>query len=98
MLDIFLIICYSYNKEVRIAMLAKKTSKNQVTLPKQVAEQFPGVEYFSVSVKNRAIVLEPVKIIPAESTLESVRNKMESLGLKDEDVEKAIRWARRKRA
>jgi hypothetical protein len=79
-------------------MLAKKTSKNQVTLPKQVADKFPGIEYFNVSIKDKTIVLEPVKIIPAESTLDSVRNKMESLGLKNEDVEKAIRWARRKGA
>ncbi len=79
-------------------MLAKKTSKNQLTLPKQIAGQFPGVDYFDVSVKDRAIILKPVKMAPTEPTLESVRNKMESLGLKDEDVDKAIRWARRKRA
>lgn len=79
-------------------MLAKKTSKNQVTLPKQIAIQFPGVDYFEVSVKDRAIILKPVKITPAESTIESVRDKIESLGLKEEDIEKAIRWARRKKA
>jgi hypothetical protein len=79
-------------------MLAKKTSKNQLTLPKQVVGQFPGVEYFEVSVKEKTIILKPVKIVPSESTLENVRNRMESLGLSEKDVEKAIRWARRKRA
>ena len=79
-------------------MLAKKTSKNQLTLPKKIAGQFPGIDYFDVSVKDNAIVLKPLKITPAESTLENVRNKMESLGLKDKDIEKAIRWARRKQA
>ena len=29
-------------------MLAKKTSKNQITLPKPVAEAFPDAEYFDV--------------------------------------------------
>jgi hypothetical protein len=31
-------------------MIAKKTSKNQLTLPKKVVEQFPDVEYFDLSV------------------------------------------------
>jgi len=30
-------------------MLAKKTVKNQITLPKAVITRFPGVEYFDVS-------------------------------------------------
>ena len=29
-------------------MLAKKTSKNQITLPKAVISRFPAVEYFDV--------------------------------------------------
>jgi hypothetical protein len=29
-------------------MLAKKTSKNQITLPKAIADRFPGVDYFDV--------------------------------------------------
>ncbi|RJP19431.1 MAG: AbrB/MazE/SpoVT family DNA-binding domain-containing protein [Candidatus Abyssobacteria bacterium SURF_5] len=79
-------------------MLAKKTSKNQLTLPKQVVQQFPGVDYFEVSVREKKIVLTPVKITSAASTIENVRNKMQALGLQEEDIEKAIRWARRKRA
>ena len=27
-------------------MLAKKTSKNQLTLPKEIADKFPGVDLF----------------------------------------------------
>jgi hypothetical protein len=30
-------------------MLAKKTTKNQITLPKKVVARFIGVEYFDVS-------------------------------------------------
>ncbi|MBP1732475.1 MAG: hypothetical protein H6Q55_2904 [Deltaproteobacteria bacterium] len=28
-------------------MLAKKTSKNQLTLPKEIVKEFPGVDYRS---------------------------------------------------
>ena len=33
-------------------MLAKKTSKNQLTLPKEVADKFPGTDYFDVRVEG----------------------------------------------
>ncbi|MBI5560262.1 MAG: AbrB/MazE/SpoVT family DNA-binding domain-containing protein [Deltaproteobacteria bacterium] len=79
-------------------MLAKRTSKNQLTLPKKVAGIFEGIDYFDISVKDNVIILKPVKITPAGSTMESVRDKVETLGLKDEDIKKAIRWARRKKS
>ncbi len=79
-------------------MLAKKTSKNQLTLPKKIAGVFEGVDYFDVAVKDNVIILKPVKITPAESTLKGVRDKVEALGLKDEDIKEAIRWARRKKS
>lgn len=79
-------------------MLAKKTSKNQLTLPKSIAGKFEGFDYFDISVKDNSIILKPVRITPAGSTIESVRDKVEALGLKDGDIEKAIRWARRKPA
>ncbi len=34
-------------------MLAKKTSKNQLTLPKEIVKAFPDAEYFDVSVKEQ---------------------------------------------
>lgn len=76
-------------------MLAKKTSKNQLTLPKSIAGKFQGIDYFDIAVKDNSIILKPVRIAPAESTLEGVRDKIEALGLKDEDIKKAIRWARK---
>jgi hypothetical protein len=78
-------------------MLAKKTSKNQITLPQGIANAFPDAEYFDVSIKDNGIVLMPVKITPAVSVLESVREKMRKLGATEKDVKEAIRWARRKR-
>jgi hypothetical protein len=38
-------------------MLAKKTTKNQITLPKKVVENFSGVEYFEVSTDGTCIIL-----------------------------------------
>ena len=77
-------------------MLAKKTSKNQLTLPKEIARAFPDAEYFDVSVKDKKIVLMPVKITPADMNLESIRNKMEKLGITESAVGDAVKWARKK--
>lgn len=78
-------------------MLAKKTSKNQLTLPKEIAEKFPGVDLFDATVKDNQIVLMPVRITPITSDLESIRGKMEKLGISGEDVADAVRWARKKK-
>ena len=78
-------------------MLAKKTSKNQLTLPKEIVKSFPDIEYFDVSVRDRKIVLMPVKMTPANVTLENIRSKMENLGIAEKDVADAVKWARKKR-
>lgn len=78
-------------------MLAKKTSKNQLTLPKEIVKSFPDIEYFDVSVRDRKIVLMPVKITPVNVTLENIRSKMEKLGIAEKDVADAVKWARKKR-
>lgn len=75
-------------------MLAKKTSKNQITLPKEIVRAFPDTEYFDVSIRERTIRLMPVKITPVESSLGSVREKIEKLGLTEKDIDEAIQWAR----
>jgi len=77
-------------------MLAKKTSKNQITLPKAVISAFPDAQYFDVRIEQDRISLMPVKISPAGSGIESVREKMRRLGITEKDVGEAIRWARRK--
>ncbi len=78
-------------------MLAKKTSKNQLTLPKEIVKAFPDTDYFDVSVKDKKIVLMPVKITPADQTLEGVKEKMAKLGITEGDVSEAVRWARKKK-
>lgn len=74
-------------------MLAKKTSKNQLTLPKAVVSKFPGVDYYEVTTENDAIVLRPVRTGGADA----VRAKLEALGIRESDIDYAVRAARRRR-
>jgi hypothetical protein len=71
-------------------MIAKKTSKNQLTLPKKVVERFPGVDYFDVRVEEGRITLVPVR----PDRLERVQSRMQELGLSEQDVRDAVAWAR----
>ncbi|TSA14344.1 MAG: AbrB/MazE/SpoVT family DNA-binding domain-containing protein [Betaproteobacteria bacterium] len=72
-------------------MLAKLTSKNQITLPKALVSKFPGAEYFAVREVDGEIILKPVRM----HSLETVWRKIESLGITEKDVADAVRWARR---
>ena len=78
-------------------MLAKKTAKNQVTLPKEIADRFPDTVYFDVRVEGRKITLRPVRIETEgeEQDPGRIREKMRRLGLTEKDVTAAIRWARK---
>jgi hypothetical protein len=78
-------------------MLAKKTSKNQITLPKAIASAFPDTQYFDISIQDGRILLLPIKIQPVGASLEDVRGKMRRLGVGEADVGEAIRWARSKK-
>ncbi|KAF0146135.1 MAG: hypothetical protein FD153_177 [Rhodospirillaceae bacterium] len=71
-------------------MLAKLTSKNQLTLPKAVLSFCQGTEYFDVSEDNGRIVLTPVRLNRADA----VRSKLADLGLTGDDVAVAVAWAR----
>jgi UDP-N-acetylglucosamine enolpyruvyl transferase len=72
-------------------MLAKLTSKNQITLPKAVVSSVETAEYFDVDVENGRIVLTPVRV----QHVRAVREKLEKLGITEQDVEDAVTWARR---
>lgn len=71
-------------------MLAKLTSKNQLTLPKAVLSFCEGTEYFDVSEDNGRIVLTPVRLNRADA----VRSKLADLGISQDDVTEAVKWAR----
>jgi bifunctional DNA-binding transcriptional regulator/antitoxin component of YhaV-PrlF toxin-antitoxin module len=71
-------------------MLAKLTSKNQLTLPKAILDQIQDAVYFEVGTEGGRIVLTPVRI----SRVDAVREKLAQLGITEEDVEEAVQWAR----
>lgn len=74
-------------------MLAKMTSKNQLTLPRAITEALGPVEYFDIEARGGQIVLTPVRIQRGDA----VRAKLLELGIGEDDVTAAVQWARRKR-
>ncbi|MFA6019054.1 MAG: AbrB/MazE/SpoVT family DNA-binding domain-containing protein [Rhodospirillales bacterium] len=74
-------------------MLAKLTSKNQLTLPKAAIRMVQQTEYFDVAAENGRIILTPVRISKAET----VRDKLAALGITEDDVADAVRWARKRK-
>ena len=71
-------------------MLAKITSKNQLTLPKSITAAVGPAEYFEVETRNGQIVLTPVRIQRAGA----VRAKLAELNLDEQDVADAVTWSR----
>lgn len=71
-------------------MLAKRTSKNQLTLPKAIVAKFPSAEYFDISTDGVSIVLRPIET----SRAAVVRERLAKMGLTESDVADAVAWAR----
>ena len=71
-------------------MLAKITSKNQLTLPKSVTQAVGATEYFDVETRAGQIILTPVRIQRGDA----VRAKLAELDLSDDDMAAAVAWAR----
>ncbi|MGA8763664.1 MAG: hypothetical protein WB562_12430 [Candidatus Sulfotelmatobacter sp.] len=76
----------------QVIMLAKKTVKNQITLPKAVVTRFTGVDYFDVSTDGECIILRPLQ----RSRADEVRARLVELGIDEQDVPSAVSWAREK--
>jgi hypothetical protein len=72
-------------------MLAKLTSKNQLTLPKAATDAVGPAQYFDVAARDGQIVLTPVR----RQRGDAVRAKLAQLGLDETDVADAVAWARR---
>lgn len=72
-------------------MLAKLTSKNQLTLPKSVTNALGPTKYFEVQTKDGRIILTPVRIQRSDA----VRAKLAELDISEQDVADAVDWARR---
>lgn len=60
-------------------MLAKLTSENQLTLPKEVMPDLEGAEYLEVVKENSRIAPTPVRVARADA----VRTKLAELGFLD---------------
>jgi bifunctional DNA-binding transcriptional regulator/antitoxin component of YhaV-PrlF toxin-antitoxin module len=73
-------------------MLAKITSKNQITIPKKIMDQIPDARYFEVEFKRGVVVLRPLKTY--STSLEAIRSKIQDHGLGPDCVREAIKWAR----
>jgi len=73
-------------------VLAKKTVKNQITLPKAVVTRFSEVDYFDVSTDGECIILRPLQ----RSRAEEVRSRLAQLGIEEQDVADALAWTREK--
>ena len=71
-------------------MLAKLTSKNQLTLPKAATLAIGPAEYFDVEVRDGVIVLTPVRIQRADA----VRARLAELDLSPADIDEAVEWVR----
>lgn len=71
-------------------MLAKLTSKNQLTLPKAAVEAAGSPGYFQIEVRAGQLVLTPIRLQRADA----VRAKLAQLDLGDTDLAAAVAWAR----
>lgn len=70
-------------------MLAKMTTKNQLTLPKAITKAVGDPRYYDVRTEGGQIVLTPVRIQRADA----VRAKLAELEISEHDLEDAIAWA-----
>lgn len=70
-------------------MLAKLTSKNQLTLPKSVTDKLGPVQYFEVLLQAGQVVLTPVRIQRGDA----VRAKLAELELDDGVIAKAMAFS-----
>ena len=75
-------------------MLAKLTSKNQITIPKKIMDQLPAVRHFDVLLRDGNIIMKPLLVY--DTDLQQIRSKIKKLGLKEDVVAEAVRWARKK--
>jgi hypothetical protein len=71
-------------------VVAKRTSKNQLTLPKAVVEQAGVADDYDVICANGRIVLTPLHPGGADA----VRTRLAELGISEADVADAVHWAR----
>lgn len=72
-------------------MIAKMTSKNQLTLPKAVVEALGTPEYFDIEAREGQLILTPVRL----QRTDAIRERIRAMHITEQDVQDAIEWARR---
>ena len=77
-------------------MLAKITSKNQLTIPKKIIEKMPGIKHFDIEFKDGVVIMKPIKFY--DTNLDQIRAKIKKLGLKEDSVAEAIKWVKSKKS
>lgn len=84
-----------YSKEsllLELSLIAKMTSKNQLTLPKAVVESLGTPEYFDIETRGGQLILTPVQL----QRTDALRERIREMGVTEQDVKDAVAWARRK--
>jgi bifunctional DNA-binding transcriptional regulator/antitoxin component of YhaV-PrlF toxin-antitoxin module len=71
-------------------MLAKLTSKNQLTLPKKALAALGPVSHFEIAVDGDRLILTPAHL----DRLEAVRRHIAALGITEADITQAVKEAR----
>jgi len=66
-------------------MLAKKTSKNQVTLPQKVLQDIPETDYFDITAQSGVLILRPATLDDPGSRLAVVRQNSNDPGIVPKD-------------
>ena len=77
-------------------MLAKITSKNQITIPKKIIEKMHGIKHFDIEFKDGVVIMKPIKFY--DTNLDQIRAKIKKLGLKEDSVAEAIKWVKSKKS
>ena len=77
-------------------MLAKITSKNQITIPKKIIEKMPGIKHFDIEFKDGVVIMKPIKFY--DTNLDQIRAKIKKLKLTEDSVAEAIKWVKSKKS
>ena len=75
-------------------MLAKITSKNQITIPKKIIEKMPNIKHFDIEFKDGVVIMKPIKFY--DTNLDQIRAKIKKLELTEDSVAEAIKWVKSK--
>jgi len=74
-------------------LLAKNTSKNRLTLPKEITNAIGPAEYFEIEIEGGRTILTPDRLLHAEA----LQAKPAEFDLNDEDIADAVAWTRESR-